>query len=399
MAISNTAERYGAVAKTFHWLVALLILTAIPLGIVANEMPADNQDQLLAKARIFSFHKTIGVLAFLAALGRIVWALSQQKPGLLHPDRRLEAFMAELVHWLLYASLVIVPLSGWLHHAATEGFAPLLLPFGNSLPLVPKDPAVAHFFAAWHFVFTKVLFVSVLLHIAGALKHHIIDRDATLRRMLPGKALLPDPFPSQSGSHRMPLVAAVVVYGAAIAGGSVIGLTSEARESTQLAAVQSDWVVQEGILEISVVQLGADVAGSFSDWTAQIAFDEQPSDGKHGSVDVTIAVDSLTLGSVTTEALGTNFFDATQFTTATFVADILPGQDDGSYLAEGTLTIKDVSMPVALPFRLNLQENTAEMEGAVAIDRRDFGMGPNYPDETSVGFSVGVTVRLTAQRQ
>lgn len=399
MALSNTAERYGSVAKTFHWLVALLILTAFPLGVIAQNLPADTQEQLQAKASLFSIHKTVGVTAFLVALARIGWALSQVKPGLLNAGKRLESFLAELVHWLLYASLVIVPLSGWLHHAATEGFAPLLLPFGDSLPLVPKDPAVAHFFGAWHFVFTKVLFVSVLLHIVGALKHHVIDRDATLRRMLPGNAILPDPFPSQGGSHRLPIIVAVIVYAAAIAGGSAIGLSSEARQGAQLAAVQSDWAVQDGNLEITVVQMGAEVLGSFADWTANISFDEQPVDGKHGSVDVTIAVGSLTLGSVTTEALGSDFFDASQFATASFMAEILPGEGQGSYLADGSLTIRDVTVPVSMPFSLEIQDDVAVMRGAVELDRREFEMGKNFPDDSSVGFSVMVAVQLTAQRQ
>ncbi len=399
MALSNTAERYGSVAKTFHWLVALLILTAFPLGVIAENLPADTQEQLQAKAGLFSIHKTVGLTAFFVALARIGWALSQAKPGLLNAGKRLESFLAELVHWLLYASLVIVPLSGWLHHAATEGFAPLLLPFGDSLPLVPKDPAVAHFFGAWHFVFTKVLFASVLLHIVGALKHHVIDRDATLRRMLPGSAVLPDPFPSQGDSHRLPIIVAAVVYAVAIAGGAALGLSSETRQGAQLVAVQSDWAVQDGSLEITVVQMGAEVTGSFADWTAQISFDERVVDGKHGRAEVTIAVGSLTLGSVTTEALGTDFFDASQFTTASFSADILPADGEGAYLAEGTLTIRDVAVPVSMPFSLDLQDDVAVMDGAITLDRRDFEMGKNFPDESSVEFSVAVAVKLTAQRQ
>jgi len=186
MSLTNTAQRYGGVTKTFHWATALLILTLIPLGWWANQMPYETAEQLADKAWMFSLHKTLGVAAFFVAVGRILWAVSQPKPGLLNADHKVESFLAELIHWMLYASLVIVPLSGWIGHAAAEGFAPIWWPFGQGLPVVPKDTGIEHFMAAVHWVATKVLIASLLLHIAGALKHHVIDRDATLRRMLPG---------------------------------------------------------------------------------------------------------------------------------------------------------------------------------------------------------------------
>lgn len=183
---TNTAQSYGSVTKTFHWLTALLILTAFPLGLIANGYPFDTADQLATKALLFSAHKTVGITAFWVAFARILWALPQKKPQPLHPERRLEHFAAETTHWMLYGAMMMVPLSGWLHHAATTGFAPIWWPFGQSLPGVPKSAALADVFAAWHWLFTKLLGLAVLLHIAGALKHHVMDRDDTLRRMLPG---------------------------------------------------------------------------------------------------------------------------------------------------------------------------------------------------------------------
>lgn len=114
MPLTNTANRYGAVSKTFHWLTAMLILTLIPLGVIANKLPYETSEQLTHKAWLFSLHKTLGVTVFMVALARIVWSISQPKPGPLHPDRKMESFVAETVHWLLYGSLVLVPLSGWI---------------------------------------------------------------------------------------------------------------------------------------------------------------------------------------------------------------------------------------------------------------------------------------------
>ena len=153
----SAAVSYGTVTKTFHWLTALLILTVIPLGVIANELPYETNEELALKAWLFSLHKTLGVALFFAALVRIFWALSQPKPALLNSEKPVEGFLAGLVHWMLYASLVGVPLSGWIGHAATTGFAPIWWPFGQSLPFVPKDEAVAHVFSWLHFVLLLAL--------------------------------------------------------------------------------------------------------------------------------------------------------------------------------------------------------------------------------------------------
>ncbi|MFK7881090.1 cytochrome b/b6 domain-containing protein [Roseobacter sp.] len=397
MSLSNSATRYGAVTKTFHWLTALLILTLIPLGIYANGLPYDTSEELAQKAWLFSLHKTLGVAAFFTALARILWAIRQPKPGLLHADRKLESLAAETVHWLLYGSLLLVPLSGWVHHASTDGFAPIWWPFGQNLFFVPKSETVAAAAAGLHIVFERVLAASILLHVAGALKHHIIDKDVTLRRMLPGSPSVPE----SDGHHRvaLPIFSALVIWGAALVIGSTLDLYAShtpVAVSASLDEVQSDWVVQEGELAIVVQQMGSDVRGVFADWTAQISFDETIATGVAGAVEVTISVGSLTLGSVTGQALGADFFNADSFPTAVFQADIL--RSDAGYDAQGTVTIKERSMPVTLPFTLDLVDGVATMQGSTQLDRRDFAIGDGQKDEGSLGFSVGVAVSLIASK-
>lgn len=109
MSRSNTAHSYGSVAKTFHWLTALLIITVIPLGIIANDIGYDTSEQLARKFLLFSLHKTVGVTIFFVALARIIWAINQPKPNGLHPERKAETWLAETIHWLLYGSLVMAP--------------------------------------------------------------------------------------------------------------------------------------------------------------------------------------------------------------------------------------------------------------------------------------------------
>ncbi|MFY9209579.1 MAG: cytochrome b/b6 domain-containing protein [Aestuariivita sp.] len=396
MSATNTQTHYGSVTKTFHWLTALLIFTAIPLGWYANELPYDTSDQLAQKALMFSLHKTVGIVAFGVALARILWAISQPKPGLLNADKPLEAGLAETVHWLLYGSLLLVPLTGWIHHAASAGFAPIWWPFGQDLPFVPKDETISGLFAGLHLVTKWVLIAAIALHVAGALKHHLLDRDATLRRMLAGRVDVS--LPHQPAHGKAPFAAALAVWVAALGIGAATGTyDSHAAilpQAAELEAVETDWNVQSGRLGIAVTQLGSTVEGSFADWTAAIRFEPRETPGTAGDVTVTVSIGSLTLGSVTGQALGAEFFAADTFPTATLSGEIL--RTDTGYVVQGPLTIRDQSVPVTLPFEIDITEGTATATGALTVNRLDFGVGVAYPDESSVGFSVEIGFDLVA---
>ncbi|MGR3434035.1 MAG: cytochrome b/b6 domain-containing protein [Shimia sp.] len=398
MALANTHRHYGLVTKTFHWSIALLMLAVIPLGVIAHRMAiqletAPDADLLARTAQLFSLHKTIGITIFALALLRIAWALSQPKPAPLHPERRAETFLANLVHFTLYGSLVLVPLTGWIHHAATEGFAPILYPIGQSLPLVPKDPIVAERFATLHLLFERVLIASILLHVAGALKHHVIDRDGTLRRMI-GRPALPDL--TKVGHGALPPVLALAIFAAVGIAGILQPVEARAPLGAALEAVSSEWRVGEGEVGITVTQLGSPVRGAFADWTAAIEFDEAAEGPVKGRVEAVIAIGSLTLGTVTDQALGPDFFDVGTFPTATFEGELR--EAGAAYVADGTLTIRDTTIPLELPFELDIQGDTAIMRGAVAVDRLDFGIGRTFPDESSLAFGVEIDIALTADR-
>ena len=387
-------QSYSPVSKTLHWLTALLIFSAFPLGVLANDAPFATSDEIATKALLFSLHKTIGVMAFFTALIRILWAMTQTPPPDLHPDRRLETFAAHLVHWLLYISMLLVPLTGWINHAASTGYAPIWWPFGQTLPLVPKSETVSALFSAGHWVFTKILLVTVALHIAGALKHVFIDHDDTLRRMLPGKGAATPIAGTLPRKNPAPMILAFAIYGLAAAYGVWIGKTDQPlTDGAKLATVESEWTVTEGTLGLAVKQFGSKVDGTFSDWTAAISFDPDSGSGK---VKVTISVASLMLGSVSKQALGADFFDAGAFPEAYFNADISPAET--GFVATGLLKLKDVEKPVTLPFTLQIDGDTATMHGSTTLNRLDFGIGKTLPDESTLGFQVEINVDLTATR-
>lgn len=402
----NTRSSYGWVARFFHWTIAALILAAIGFGLYAESLPTTSDSDIARLFGVFSIHKTIGISVLVLALLRILWALSQPRPAPLHPERRAETLLAETIHWALYGGMIVMPLSGWLRHASAPGeFARILWPFGQRLPGLPVDAAVSAAFSAIHQTSWVVLAVLIALHVIGALKHAVIDRDATLARMAGNGANLPEPA---AGPHRpafvAPLLALAIWAGAislavstgpeepvaapsAIAGQPV----TDTAPSQTTAAI---WQVQQGTLTISVNQGSSPVTGQFAEWDARISYDEA---SRTGHVEVSIPLASLTLGSITATALGPDFMKAADHPVATLTAEISP-RDDG-LLAAGTMSLAGAEAPISLPFTLSIDGDTATMTGQTVLDRRDFGIGTGYADESTVGFGVTVDVALTATRQ
>ncbi len=404
MSRRNTTSSYGSVARFLHWLTALLVLTQIPLGLIANNLArairspdAAASEALIGRATLlFSMHKTLGLAIFAVALTRILWALIGPKPGLVNADRRVEAFVAATVHWLLYGSLVLVPLTGWLGHAATTGFAPIWWPFGQSLPGIPKDPNVAAIFGALHRVFGRVLSLAVVLHVACALKHALIDRDATLRRMWSGARA---PAPPGAAPSSYPAMLALIVWGAALAVGNAAGsfaIAAPPQRAPALPAATSQWQVESSTLGLTITQLGTPVSGQFDNWRAAITFDTRPTPGPVGSVVVDIDITSLRLGAISDQASGPDYLDSRAFPDARFEGRI--ERTETGYVATGPLSLRGVSRDISFPFTLTIADDRAKMQAHFTLDRRDFGVGAPISRDRTLGFSVDVTVALTARR-
>ncbi len=390
MALFNTENSYGSLARALHWLIAGLVLTNIALALRAEALPRGSDADVAWAATVYSAHKTIGVAVLFLALIRVGLALCQPRPAPLHADRRLETFAAAAVHWSLYAALLVMPLSGWLYHAASAGFAPILWPFGQTLPFVPKSAALADLFKSVHGASSKLLILSVMAHVAGALKHALIDRDATLTRMITGRAAKGS---TALHPNRLPALCAALAWAAIIATGIALAPAEKPANTTLQAAAGGNWQVSDGQITFAVRQMGADIQGQLAGWGAEITYDET---ARQGSVAVSIPLSGLTLGAVTDQAKGPEFFDVAQHPVARFNADIT---DMGGRLAAvGTLSLRGKDVPVTLPFTLTISGDRADMNGQVTLDRRDFGMGPSYPDETTVAFPVRIDITLAALR-
>ncbi|MEE9455181.1 MAG: cytochrome b/b6 domain-containing protein [Paracoccaceae bacterium] len=400
MGAFNTYTTYGSIAKIFHWLTAVLVIFLLGLGLYMHELPRETPEEITRVVNLYSLHKTLGIAVLGIAILRILWAIREPKPHPLHEGRAVEIFAAETVHWILYIAILLTPLMGWFHHAATTGFAKIWWPFGQDIFFIPKNEALSDFFASMHWILAILMGVSILAHIGGALKHFFLDRDKTLHRMLP-LVDTTDVAVMDANHPKWPKWLAVAVFGLATLVMGTLALNTPApTPRTQLQQIDSDWSVdpENSTLGISIIQLGTPVEGHFANWRADIRFD--PENLPEASVKVIIAMDSLSLGTVTHQAQSPEYLAIDAFATAEFTSGHFSKNADGSYLANGTLRLRGISMPLKLNFTLNIENNAATLQGHAPIARLDYNIGANdMPDDASLGYIVDVNIALLATRR
>jgi cytochrome b561 len=183
----NTRERWGSVSIGLHWTIAaLVLLVQVPAGVtmVAVEPGA-------VQNVCYNIHKTNGIVIFLLAVVRLGWRWSHPVPALPADLPGWQTKIARTTHALLYVVLFAMPISGFLY-TATGGFPVPFFGLYDLARLVPENKPVSEVFKLTHLTLQWVLYVVVLLHVAGALQHHLVRKDGILRRMLSPSAPLPD---------------------------------------------------------------------------------------------------------------------------------------------------------------------------------------------------------------
>ena len=178
--MNPSTQRYTGPAISAHWIIALLIILAWPLGIYMHDLPLSP-----TRLKLFNWHKWAGVVILALSALRLLWRLTHRPPPAL-PMPRWQSRAAHATHLGLYALFFAVPLVGWAYSSAS-GFP--VVAFGL-LPLpdfVPVDRSLAGVLKQMHGVLAFSLAGLVALHVAGALKHQFVERDGLLLRMRPSR--------------------------------------------------------------------------------------------------------------------------------------------------------------------------------------------------------------------
>ena len=177
--MNGSPQRYTATAIALHWAVALLIFGAFAIGLYAVALEVSPQ-----KLKLYSWHKWIGVTVALLVVARLAWRLWHPAPALPPGMARWEQFVASGTHVVLYVLLFALPITGWLMSSAA-GFPVVYFGVLPLPDLVAKNKELADVLKTVHYWLNKTLLVLIVLHVAAALKHHVLDRDDVLTRMLP----------------------------------------------------------------------------------------------------------------------------------------------------------------------------------------------------------------------
>lgn len=405
---STEPLRYHAVARALHWAIAVLIILQFVGGWLMVRLSLPSELTFTS----YQLHKSFGFVVLGLSVYRLYWRVRHPVPALPKDMPAWERWGAKVSHLGFYGLMIGIPLLGWAIVSTDPIQIPTKLFFFVPVPHLPLP--VTETAADWakdlHRWFALAAIGLLVLHVGAALKHHFADGDDVLIRMLPVK-----------GDADMSR-AAYATAGSAIAALALIGLMllltlgsnthnhddhahTESVEEGGMASAADDgepalfaWVVdrEASYVEATGTAYGAAQSVRFEGLSAGIALDPA-NPAEVGRIQAEVRIASLDAAQTTREQLlGQSWFDADTFPVATFLSEaIRPGEADGAYVAEGTITIKDVTVPLSVPFTLEISDGRGVAEAQFTLDRTVFGLAPN---DRSIEPSAAVTVHIEADR-
>lgn len=422
------AARYATLTIVLHWLIAALLAFEVALGLNMEDARGT------AKFTVFQLHKSVGISILLLFLFRIVWRFHRRPSPLTATG--WERALARIVHAAFYLLLFALPVSGWIVVSASKIAVPTLLygtiPWPHLPGFATMGPGAKQ---AWnhtaefvHVNLVTVLYGLVALHVAGALKHHFIDRDGDMARMLPG---------TRTGSWSDPRLIVIVVAAAsalmlgfnwgagrsepvvrqvavpelpldapsaeplADAPAPEASAEPDAEASAQPAQEVSGWAIQPGsTLGFRTTFSGDSIAGGFSKFGGDIVFGPEALD--QSKVTVTVDTGSVSSGdSSRDETLkGADFFASGTNRTAVFSAARFRKAGPDRYVAQGTLRMKGMTAPLSIPFSLKIAGDEATMRGSATIDRLTYKIGEgDYASTAEIPAAVAIDIMVKARRK
>jgi cytochrome b561 len=168
---------YTPTAKLFHWGLALLIFSLLISGFIMADYLTPP-----FKFQVYGVHKAVGIIVLTLVVARVLYRSFVPCPGAL-PMPAWQRWAADVAHGLLYALMVLMPITGWLMSSA-GGYPVSIFSLFTVPPLVAPNPELGKLANQLHEAGMWAFAVVLVLHIGGALKHHFFSRDATLTRMM-----------------------------------------------------------------------------------------------------------------------------------------------------------------------------------------------------------------------
>lgn len=425
-------KRYTSVAITLHWLIAVAILSLIPVGLwmsdANRQLAAGTGDVAAADLfAIFQLHKTIGLAVLFLSIARIAWRILNPPPPLPDSLTWWERAASNTVHFGFYFLMLAIPLSGWVMVSASPLEIETFL-FQISALQWPHIPGLADLSYETKVAIEPVLLEAheilalstlglLFLHVGAVVKHQVIDRDGVLARMAPGLA-------GKTSGVSHPARGGVIASGlalAVLAGGLAWGALDRGEDGPVLAEADQeaptadaggeaasrslvpvtgapDWTVDPvaSALTFEVMWEGEAVQGVIAAWTADIRFDPEDLDASRATV--LVDGDSLETGVayLDSQIPRADGFHVTAHPQARFQTTGFRSVGGDAFEADGELTVRDVTIPVTLPFSLAINGDRARMEGEVTIDRRDLALGMRN-DEPGAYLGFDVTVRALVE--
>ncbi len=178
-AVGLTALRYSRGAMWFHWTIALLIVVNLFLGFFHDDFGR------AARAWLMFFHKATGITILALSVARLGWRLTHRPPPFDELLLPWERTLARLVHGLFYVLMIAVPLSGWMLSSSSDRPTDFFGLFEIAPLPVPRGDDAHDLFEDGHELLAKVMLGLILLHVAGAAKHHLQGHRHLIGRMGP----------------------------------------------------------------------------------------------------------------------------------------------------------------------------------------------------------------------
>ncbi|NOT42748.1 MAG: cytochrome b [Alphaproteobacteria bacterium] len=180
---SNAPTRYGTVAMALHWTIAIAIVSLLIVGKYMNGLPNNDPN----KFALYQLHKSFGITVLVLTVVRIIWRVMHPVPALPAGMPAWQRWGAHVSHFGLYALMLAIPLSGWAAASSSSLGIPTMLFGAAELPSLPvgNDRDTHEFYEEAHELLGNLMILLLIVHVVAALKHHFVDRDTVLRRMLP----------------------------------------------------------------------------------------------------------------------------------------------------------------------------------------------------------------------